>query len=89
MNSGLTGEPEALVLAGPTRHIQEDVCYWRSRAERLAEALRIAEAALADIGDADREPGDDVAWCERRAAQALPMARAALAQEQGEKNGNV
>lgn len=48
------------------------------RAERLAEALRIAEAALADIGDADREPGDDVAWCERRAAQALPMVRALL-----------
>lgn len=55
-----------------------DVCYWRSRAERLAEALRTAEAALADIGDADREPGDDVAWCERRAAQALPMVRALL-----------
>ena len=54
-----------------------------ARAERLAEALRVAEAALADIGDADREPGDDVAWCERRAAQALPTARAALEQEEG------
>lgn len=43
------------------------------------DALVIAEAALADIGDADREPGDDVAWCEARAAQALPMVRAALA----------
>lgn len=52
-----------------------------ARAARLAEALRVAEAALADIGDADREPGDDVAWCERRAAQALPTARAALEQE--------
>lgn len=41
-------------------------------------ALVIAEAALADIGDADREPGDDVAWCEARAAQALPEVRAAL-----------
>jgi hypothetical protein len=44
----------------------------------LAEALRIAEAALADIGDADREPGDDLAWCERRAAKALPAVRGAL-----------
>lgn len=44
----------------------------------LREALEIAEAALADIGDADREPGDDLAWCERRAAQALPLVRAAL-----------
>ena len=46
--------------------------------EGMADALRIAEAALADIGDADREPGDDVAWCERRAAQALPAVRAAI-----------
>lgn len=49
-----------------------------ARADRLAEALRIAEAALADIGDADREPGDDVAWCERRARLGLRIARAAL-----------
>ena len=48
------------------------------RAERLAEALRVAEAALADIGDADRDPGDDVAWCERRASEPLPMIRALL-----------
>ncbi len=41
-------------------------------------ALVIAEAALSDIGDADREPGDDLAWCERRAAQALPVVRAAM-----------
>ena len=41
-------------------------------------ALALAEAALADIGDADREPGDDMAWCERRAARALPAVRAAL-----------
>lgn len=46
--------------------------------ERLRSAMVKAEAALADIGDADREPGDDVAWCERRAAQALPEVRAAL-----------
>lgn len=46
--------------------------------ERLKMALASAEAALADIGDADREPGDDLAWCEARAAQALPAVRAAL-----------
>jgi hypothetical protein len=44
----------------------------------LREALKTAEAALADIGDATREPGDDLAWCERRAAQALPEVRKAL-----------
>jgi hypothetical protein len=47
--------------------------------ERLRGALVVAEAALADIGDADREPGDDVAWCEARAAKALPKVRAAIA----------
>jgi hypothetical protein len=46
--------------------------------ERLREALKIAEAALADIGDADREEGYDLAWCEIRAANALPKVRAAL-----------
>lgn len=45
---------------------------------RLAEALTVAEAALADIGDADRDPGDDLAWCEARAAKALPAVRALL-----------
>lgn len=49
-----------------------------ARAERLAEALRVAEAALADIGDADREPGDDVEWCERRAALGLRRVRDTL-----------
>lgn len=46
---------------------------------KLRAALEAAEAALSDIGDGDREPGDDMAWCERRAAQALPEVRAALA----------
>jgi hypothetical protein len=46
--------------------------------ERLRTALACAEAALADIGDATRYPGDDVAWCEARAAEALPCVRAAL-----------
>ena len=49
-----------------------------AQAERLAEALRIAEAALEDIGDADREPGDDVAWCERRARLGLRRVRDTL-----------
>jgi hypothetical protein len=54
--------------------------------QEVLRALEIAEAALADIGDADREPGDDLAWCEQRAAQALPDVRAALAaQAQKEK----
>ena len=47
--------------------------------QKLREALQVAEAALSDIGDADREPGDDLAWCERRAAQSLPLIREALA----------
>ena len=60
-----------------------------ARAERLAEALRFAEAALADIGDADREPGDDVEWCERRAAQALPTVRAALNTTAAQENDDA
>lgn len=48
------------------------------RVKELEEALKLAEAGLADIGDADREPGDDLAWCERRAAEPLPRIRAAL-----------
>ena len=47
--------------------------------ERLRDTLAYAEAALADIGDADREPGDDLAWCEARAAEALPRVREHLA----------
>jgi hypothetical protein len=62
--------------------------YDRYKAERadaleLVEALKKAEAALSDIGDADREPEDDIAWCERRAAQDLQMIRAALAKWEG------
>jgi hypothetical protein len=41
----------------------------------LLSALAYAEAALADIGDAEREEGDDLQWCEERAAQALPRIR--------------
>ncbi len=53
--------------------------------QELLEALKLAEAGLADIGDADREPGDDLAWCERRAAEPLPIIRAAIAKATGEK----
>ena len=42
-------------------------------------ALIKAEAALADIGDAEREPGDDLTWCEQRAAEALPLLRETIA----------
>lgn len=45
----------------------------------LIRALELAEAALADIGDAERELGDDLAWAEARAAQDLPRIRAVLA----------
>jgi hypothetical protein len=51
----------------------------RAENARLREALEAAESALADIGDADREDGDDIAWCEARAKRALPKVRAALA----------
>jgi hypothetical protein len=50
----------------------------RTAAQQALEALMIAEAALADIGDADRELSDDVAWCEERAARALAAPRAAI-----------
>lgn len=48
----------------------------------MLEAAKVAEAALSDIGDAEREPGDDVAWCEARAAAALPAVRGALVSTQ-------
>jgi hypothetical protein len=44
----------------------------------LIRALELAEAGLADIGDAEREPGDDLAWAEARAARGLPRIRQAL-----------
>ena len=46
--------------------------------QQALDALIIAEAGLADIGDADREPGDDLKWCEARAAQALESPRQAI-----------
>jgi hypothetical protein len=50
----------------------------RELMQQALEALVTAEAGLADIGDADREPTDDLAWCEERAAQALAKPRAAI-----------
>jgi hypothetical protein len=44
----------------------------------LIRALELAEAGLSDIGDADRETGDDLAWAEARAARDLPRIRQAL-----------
>jgi hypothetical protein len=44
----------------------------------LIRALELAESCLADIGDAEREPGDDLAWAEARAAGDLPRIRQAL-----------
>jgi hypothetical protein len=51
--------------------------------DELLEALKLADAALSDIGDADREPGDDLAWCEARAAKDIPAIRAAIAKAEG------
>jgi hypothetical protein len=48
------------------------------RIEALESALKTAEAALSDIGDADREEGDDLKWCENRAAKDLPEIRRVL-----------
>ena len=70
---------------------QEVIADWLKEADArliaaapdLLEALRKAEAALSDIGDAEREPGDDVAWLERRAAEALPIVRAAIKKAEG------
>ena len=60
------------------KHRSAQIEALRDRVTVLNLALHAAESALADIGDADREPGDDLAWCEARAAAALPDVRAAL-----------
>ena len=44
----------------------------------LIRVLELAEAGLSDIGDAERELGDDLAWAETRAAQDLPRIRQSL-----------
>lgn len=72
----MSQRPEALYLLGKAISDQA------KRHNPLIEALKKAEAALADIGDGERLPGDDVAWCEARAAEALPVVRAALLSSQ-------
>ena len=56
--------------------------------DQLLDALSYAECALGDIGDADREPGDDLEWCEERAAKALPRVRKLL-QAHGRKTTSL
>ena len=57
----------------------------KAEAERdaLREALRKAEAALADIAEGEPDPDDtaEKIWCKGRAAAALTEARAALNRE--------
>lgn len=75
-----TSQIEAAARSGSIAYALHKVI---SQREELLEALKKAEAALSDIGDAEREPGDDVAWCEARAAQSLPFIRAAIAKVEG------
>lgn len=74
--SALRAERE--VIGAETVKYAEKSGRLEAKVDRLTEALRIAEAALADIGDADREPGDDVEWCERRASLGLRKVRDTL-----------
>lgn len=59
------------ISASSYSHVMDD-------RDQLLGVLSYAECALGDIGDADREPGDDLEWCERRAAEALPRIRELL-----------
>jgi hypothetical protein len=59
------------ISASSYSHVMDD-------RDQLLGVLCYAESALSDIGDADREPGDDLEWCERRAAEALPRIRELL-----------
>ena len=75
---GISGSREAALMAkvdAITRERDEA----RVSVDTLRAAIKMAEAALADIGDSDHEPTDDLAWCERRAQQSLPVVRFALA----------
>lgn len=67
----LTDRYSNQISASSYSHVMDD-------RDQLLDALAYAEAALGDIGDAEREPGDDLAWCENRAAQALPRVRELL-----------
>jgi len=59
------------ISASSYSHVMDD-------RDQLLDVLSYAECALGDIGDADREPGDDLEWCEGRAAEALPRIRKLL-----------
>ena len=59
------------ISAASCSHVMDD-------RDQLLDVLSYAECALGDIGDADREPGDDLEWCEERAAEALPRIRKLL-----------
>lgn len=59
------------ISASSYSHVMDD-------RDQLLEVLSYAESALSDIGDAEREPGDDLEWCEGRAAEALPRIRELL-----------
>jgi hypothetical protein len=59
------------ISASSYSHVMDD-------RDQLLGVLCYAESALSDIGDADREPGDDLEWCEGRAAEALPRIRKLL-----------
>jgi len=59
------------ISAASYSHVMDD-------RDQLLDVLSYAECALGDIGDAEREPGDDLEWCEERAAEALPRIRKLL-----------
>lgn len=89
--AGLNGLNEAMRQAEAHRRsdawgntqLTETLLRAEAQRDALLKSLQFAEAALSDIGDADREPGDDLAWCEARAAEALPRVRAAIAEVKG------
>ncbi|AEC53222.1 hypothetical protein SCRM01_276 [Synechococcus phage S-CRM01] len=59
---------------------------WRvklTRGNELIRTLEIVEAALADIGDSEHEPSDDLAWAEERALEILPEVRRVLKKHGG------
>ena len=69
------------ISASSYSHVMDD-------RDQLLDTLSYAESALGDIGDADREPGDDLEWCEGRAAEALPRVRKLL-RAHGRKIGDL
>lgn len=67
------------VISVKVKDLLKDTAYsYNNEKDALILALQEAECALGDIGDADREPEDDIEWCEKRAAEALPKVRETL-----------